>query len=70
VGDVDVEPLGDQTVGNRRREQFFIFDHEYAHPSIVPVREPSRCAIAQDLHREGAQGGGTGAVPEGGRNRG
>ena len=31
VGDVDVEALGGQAVGDRRREQLLVFDHQHAH---------------------------------------
>ena len=47
VGHVDVEALGDQAVGDRRREQFLVFDHQHAHRRIVPVREPVRGTGAQ-----------------------
>ena len=56
VGHVDVEAFGDEAVGDRRGEQFFVFDHEYAHHRIVPVREQFRGTGAQGSLRRANPG--------------
>ena len=48
MGDVDVEPLGGEPVGDRRRQVLFVLDHQYAHRRIVPVREPPRVTGPQE----------------------
>ena len=38
VGDVDVEALGGEAVGDRRGEELFVLDDQNSHTRIVPVR--------------------------------
>ena len=38
VGDVDVEALGGEAVGDGCREQLFVLDDQDSHTRIVPVR--------------------------------
>ena len=38
VGDVDVEALGREAVGDRRREELLVLDDQNSHTRIVPVR--------------------------------
>ena len=52
MGDVDVEALGGQAVGDRRREEFFVLDHQDAHPPIVPVRACGALHSPQVPHRD------------------
>ena len=54
VGDVDVEPLGREAVGDRRREQLFVFDHQDAHPLNCAGRGQAtpRCSAAQGASQD------------------
>ncbi len=46
VGDVDVEPLLPQSVGNRRGQLYFVVNYQYSHRTIV-----TRHGIAGAFHR-------------------
>ena len=47
VGDVDVEALGGEAVGDRRREQLLVFHHQDAHP--LNCAGPGRSCAAPAL---------------------